>query len=143
MTVLWWLVGLALVVLSALLLAAGVQGKEGVLRIGQPHDPRSPDVPVQPAGMTGGQASGQPTATNGPASGQPGSPAPTEAQAMAGPAEAPELAGSKEARGVPDSAPPAQEAPGLVPPARMNLANVAIGAAGIVVGLAAIIIFAI
>jgi len=35
MSVLWWLVGAVLVVLSFLLLVAGLQGREGILRIGK------------------------------------------------------------------------------------------------------------
>ena len=35
MTVLWWLVGTVLVVLSSVLLAAGLRGREGTVRIGK------------------------------------------------------------------------------------------------------------
>lgn len=114
MTVLWWLVSLALVALSALLMAAGVQGKEGVLRIGQPPDARGPDASGRPAGTESEPASGQP-----------------------------ERANAWEARGLPDASPAEEEPESGPPPGRMNLANVAIGAAGIAVGLAAIVIFAI
>jgi hypothetical protein len=100
--VLWWLVSLALVALSALLLVAGFQGKEGVLRIGQPRDAEREDSarpqPVQPAGTQPEDASGQPSGLS-----------------------------ADEQRGQPRP---------------INLPNVAIGAAGVVVGLAALIIFA-
>jgi len=35
MSVLWWLAGAVLIVLSFLLLVAGLQGREGILRIGK------------------------------------------------------------------------------------------------------------
>ena len=35
MTALWWFVGTVLVVLSSVLLAAGLRGKEGTVRIGK------------------------------------------------------------------------------------------------------------
>ena len=35
MTALWWFVGTVLVVLSSVLLAAGLRGKEGTVRIGR------------------------------------------------------------------------------------------------------------
>lgn len=54
MAVLWWLVSVVLVVLSCILLAAGIQGKQGTLRIGQmsPPEPPPPDqVPGPPPGQ--------------------------------------------------------------------------------------------
>jgi hypothetical protein len=112
MIVLWWLVSMALVVLSVVLLVAGFQGKEGVLRIGQPRDaerieasgvPSGPSVDAQPE-----DASGQPSGLF-----------------------------ADEQRGQPGIA------EGEQPPRPINLPNVAIGTAGVVVGLAALIIFAI
>lgn len=102
MIVLWWLVGIALVVLSSLLLFAGIKGKEGVIRIGLPPERQSEDV------------SGQP-------SGQPG--------------EAPAEAMQRQPGEAPAEAAPADQ--------RFNLPDLAIGAAGLAVGVAALIIFAI
>ncbi len=106
MVVLWWLVSLALTGLSAALLVAGIQGKEGVLRIGQSHDAPGPDP--------SGQASGQPG---------------DEIDQTV-----PGLPGAEASEGTEGPSPE---------PRQMNLTNVAIGAAGVVVGLAALVIFAI
>jgi hypothetical protein len=48
MTVLWWFVATLLVVLSSILLAAGLQGKEGTLRIGKATGPEVPGVDEAP-----------------------------------------------------------------------------------------------
>ncbi len=98
MTALWWLVSLALVVSSALLLVAGIQGKEGEWRIGAARRSDRED-----------------------ASGQESEP----------PQEPP---GPPEAGGLPGAAPEKR---------RINLPNVAIGAIGLAVGLAALVLFAI
>lgn len=111
MIALWWLVSLALVALSALLLVAGLQGKEGVLRIGQPAGTPPEDASGQPSGQLLDGQSGPPGDAEGqgpPGSRAQGSPQDLETQ-----------------------------------PRRMNLPNVAIGAAGVVAGLGAILIFAI
>ncbi|MDM7999505.1 MAG: hypothetical protein QUS33_05755 [Dehalococcoidia bacterium] len=42
MALLWWLVSIILVVLSCMLLAAGIQGKQGMLRIGRISPPEPP-----------------------------------------------------------------------------------------------------
>ncbi len=127
MIALWWLVSLALVVLSALLLAAGFQGKEGVLRIGQPREaegeePARPE-PLQSASTQGEDASGQPSGQ--PPDGQPGQP------------------GEAQGQGLPGARPQGLPQDWETQPRRMNLPNVAVGAAGVVVGLGAILIFAI
>ena len=127
MIVLWWLVSLALVVLSALLLAAGWQGKEGVLRIGQRREAdveeATPPEPVQPSGAQSADASGQPSGQL--LDGQTGQP------------------GDAEGQGLPGARPPGMPQDWETQPRRMNLPNVVTGAAGVAVGLAAILIFAI
>ena len=45
MQVLWWFVGTVLVVLSSVLLAAGLRGKEGAVRIGKVSAPDVDEVP--------------------------------------------------------------------------------------------------
>jgi len=45
MTALWWFVGTVLVVLSSVLLVAGLRGKEGTVRIGKVS---APDVDAVP-----------------------------------------------------------------------------------------------
>ncbi len=127
MIALWWLISLALVVLSALLLAAGFQGKEGVLRIGQPREaegeePARPE-PVQPADTQSGDASGQPSGQS--LYEQPGPP------------------GDAEGQGLPGAGPQGPPQERETQPRRMNLANVVTGAAGVIVGLGAILIFGI
>ena len=53
MSVLWWLVGIVLIVLSFLLLAAGFQGREGILRIGKVTEAESEEgVPQRPPRST-------------------------------------------------------------------------------------------
>ena len=121
MIVLWWLVSVALVVLSTLLLFAGIRGKEGVLRIGLPSEPQRSDASGQPSGQ----------AEAAPAEAAPGRPGEADNQTASTPpidqrGQGPEGSAARE----PESR-------------RMNIANVAIGAAGLVVGLAALIIFAI
>jgi hypothetical protein len=101
MIVLWWLVSTALVAASVVLIVAGFQGKEGVLRIGQLRDAEREEASGVPAGPP-------PDAQPEDASGQPSGPFADEH-------------GSRP----------------------INLPNVAIGAAGVAVGLAALIIFAI
>ena len=45
MTVLWWFVGTVLVVLSSVLLAAGLRGKEGTVWIGRTSPAEPDEVP--------------------------------------------------------------------------------------------------
>lgn len=52
MTVLWWFVSTVLVVLSFVLLAAGLQGKEGTIRFGRTSAGEAdelPDAQLRPA----------------------------------------------------------------------------------------------
>ena len=126
MIVLWWLVSVALVVLSTLLLFAGILGKEGVLRIGLPSEPQRADASGQPSGQAGEAPAEAALAEAAPA--QPGE---ADNQATS------TLPIEQSAQGPEGSAAREPEI------RRMNIANVAIGAAGVVVGLAALIIFAI
>lgn len=61
MTALWWFVGTVLVVLSSVLLAAGLRGKEGTLRIGKvsaaakaEEVPNAPPRPVHASNVATG-----------------------------------------------------------------------------------------
>ncbi len=118
MIILWWLACIALVVLSALLLVAGIQGKEGVIRIGPLPERHGRDASGHASGQLwdppGDEAAGRPAEAGGRAAPTP----PVDLEA------------------------PGQEEPGPALPRRVNKPNVLLGAVGIAVGVAALAVFA-